>query len=184
MHTQGDAAITDVVTIFDELDKELDFSKSRHRLEHCLMLPKSELLRIKILNLFPIFHMNHLYYYGEALNNDLLGAKRTAEILPIKSALDQHIISTLHADQPMFESKTKQGTLINESERLKISEAIKSLTLNAAYQIHKESKIDSLEKGKYADFVILNENPYLVKPENLHKIRCIQTFINGNKVSH
>ncbi|WP_299161638.1 amidohydrolase [uncultured Tenacibaculum sp.] len=196
IHAQGNAANIEVINAFEELNSQLNFNKSRHRLEHCLLLPETELLKIKKLNLFPSFHINHLLYYGDALNNDILGEKRTSKILPVKSALNQKIISTLHADQPMFESKpfrliqtaierkTKEGIVIGKNEQLNLLEAIESLTINAAYQIHKENKIGSLEKGKYADFIVLDKNPYTVKTENLHKIKCIQTFINGNKTTY
>ncbi|CAM1354292.1 amidohydrolase [Tenacibaculum halocynthiae] len=194
IHTQGNAAITETVNAFEELKSELDYSNSRHRLEHCLMLPNSEILRIKNLQLLPSFHINHLLYYGEALNNDILGKKQTSKILAIKSTLNENIKSTLHADQPMFESnpfrliqtaierKTKEGNIIGINERINLLEAIKTLTINAAFQIHKEDKIGSLEKGKYADFIIVNKNPYTLKTNEIGEIKCIKTFINGNEV--
>lgn len=194
IHTQGNAAITETVNVFDELKSELDYSNSRHRLEHCLMLPNSEILRIKKLQLLPSFHINHLLYYGEALNNDILGKKQTGKILAIKSTLNENIKSTLHADQPMFESnpfrliqtaierKTKEGNIIGINERINLLEAIKALTITAAFQIHKEDKIGSLEKGKYADFIIVNKNPYTLKTNEIGEIKCIKTFINGNEV--
>jgi hypothetical protein len=86
--------------------------------------------------------------------------------------------------QTVVERKTKQGTTINGCERIELTEALKLLTINAAYQIHKENKIGSLEKGKYADFVILDQDPYKVATENLHKIKCIKTYINGNLASY
>ncbi len=196
IHTQGDAAIKEVVKAYEELDSELDFSKSRHRLEHCLLLPVSELENLKRLNLTPSFHVNHLYYYGEALYTDVLGEERTKQLLPVNSAIKNDLIISLHADQPMFESqpfrlmqtaierKTNGGRLIGENERIEIIEAIKALTINAAWQINMENKIGSLEKGKYADFIILDQNPFNVPIEKLHQIKCMEIFINGNQVKY
>lgn len=45
-----------------------------------------------------------------------------------------------------------------------------------------EDKFGSLEEGKYADFIILDENPLEVPIENLHTIRCVETFVSGNRV--
>jgi len=194
IHTQGDAAITEVINAFDELDDQLDFNKSRHRLEHCLMLPTDELTRMDRLNLSPSFHINHLLYYGDALTGDMLGAQRGDAILPLNSTLKKGIISTLHADQPMFESKpfrliqtaverkTKSGKDLGSNEKIELLEAIKALTINAAWQIHMEDKIGSLAKGKYADFIILNQNPFEVATGKLDKIECVETFINGNSM--
>lgn len=193
-HTQGDAAIKEVVTAFEELETTLNYSKSRHRLEHCLMLPSAEIPRIKKLNLSPSFHINHLYYYGDALKSDMLGEARTATILPINSVIQSGITATLHADQPMFESKpfrliqtaverkTKTGVEIGNDEKLELIDAIKALTVHAAWQINMEDKLGSLEEGKYADFLILNKDPFKVATEELHQIECVETFIHGNKV--
>ncbi len=194
IHTQGDAAIKEVVHAFNKLDAELDFSQSRHRLEHCLMLPKTELNSMKKLNLTPSFHINHLYYYGEALHAEMLGEQRTNGILPVHSAIENDIVVSLHADQPMFESKpfrliqtaaerkTDEGKIINANEKIDVMEAIKALTINAAWQINMEDKIGSLEKNKYADFIILDKNPLEVSIEQLENIKCVETFVNGNKI--
>ncbi|MBX2871883.1 MAG: amidohydrolase [Saprospiraceae bacterium] len=195
IHTQGDAAIREVMDVYDELSHNLDFTKSRHRLEHCLLLPTDELSRVKRLNLFPSYHINHIYYYGDALANNLLGEQRSQQILPLKSSMDAGIISTLHADQPMFESKpfrliqtamqrqTKGGKVLGAGEAIDLLNALKSLTINAAIQIHKEDKIGSLKQGKYADFIILDRDPFAVSLGELEQIRCRETYVNGNKVN-
>ena len=148
----------------------------------------------KQLNLTPSFHVKQLYYYGEALFSDILGEERTNKLLPINSAINNDVIISLHSDQPMFESqpfrlmqtaverKTNAGRIIGENEKIELIEAIKALTINAAWQINMENKIGSLEKGKYADFIILNQNPFNIAIEKLHQIKCTEVYINGNKV--
>ena len=56
------------------------------------------------------------------------------------------------------------------------------MTINAAWQIHKEDKIGSLEKGKYADFIIVDKNPLTINTNNLSNIKILNTFVNGNEV--
>lgn len=194
IHTQGDQAIKDVVNTFYRLKNDLDFSSSRHRLEHCLLLPDTTLNKIKELNITPSFHINHLYYYGDVLDTKILGSERTQKILPVNTVIKKGIISSLHADQPMFESnpfkliataikrKTKTGKVIGIKEKIDIITALKALTINAAYQINMEDKIGSLEKGKYADFIILDINPLQTPTDKLDKIKCTATYVNGNKV--
>ncbi|WP_055445256.1 amidohydrolase [Lacinutrix himadriensis] len=192
MHTQGDAAINEVMDAFEELENELDFSTSRHRLEHCLLFPLENMDRMKRLNITPSFHINHLYYYGDALKAGILGEQRAEKILPIHTVQDNNIKYSLHADQPMFESnpfrliqtaverKTISGDTLGKNQSITVMEAIKALTINAAWQINMEDKIGSLEKGKYADFIILNKNPLQTKTSALSEIKCLKTFINGN----
>ena len=38
------------------------------------------------------------------------------------------------------------------------------------------------EKGKYADFIVIDKNPFHIPTTELDKIKILQTFINGNKV--
>ncbi|APZ47373.1 hypothetical protein BW723_14255 [Polaribacter reichenbachii] len=192
IHTQGDAATNEVIDVFEELDKVIDFTKSRHRLEHCLLLQKSNIGRMKKLNITPSFHINHLYYYGDALKNSLLGEERAENILPLGSVKESEIKYSIHADQPMFisnpfrliqtavERKTSSGDVLGNNERVAVLEAIKSLTTYAAWQINMEDKIGSLEKGKYADFIILNKNPLTIQIDKLSTIKCLKTYINGN----
>ena len=194
IHTQGDAAITEVLDAYEELSPELDFSNSRHRLEHCLLMPRSELDRVKLLNLTPSYHINHLYYYGNALNQYVIGEQRSNKMLPLKSTSEKDITFTLHADQPMFpsepfrliqtaiERKTKSEISINEVERIDLLQAIKALTIDAAWQINMEDKIGSLEEGKFADFIVLDRNPFETPIRELEDIRCLKTFVNGNEI--
>ena len=194
IHAQGDAATNEVIDVFEELETELNYSASRHRLEHCLLLQKENVGRIKRLNLTPSFHINHLYYYGDALKASIIGEKRAEEILPIGSVNESGIKFSLHADQPMFESnpfsliqtaverKTLSGDTLGINQRITVTEAIKSMTINAAWQINMEDKIGSLEKGKYADFIILDKNPLNIQTNKLNTIKCLEVYINGNLV--
>lgn len=195
IHAQGDAANSEVLDVYEALASELDYSSSRHRLEHCLLLSLSDLERMKKLNITPSYHVNHLYYYGDALKANLLGAERTENMMPIGSTLNKGIKFSLHADQPMFEShpfrliqtaverKTVTGGAINEQEKIGLTEAIKSMTINAAWQINMEDKIGSLEKGKYADFIIVDKNPYEIPIQDLENIKCLKTYVHGNLVN-
>ncbi|MBT3174006.1 MAG: amidohydrolase [Lentimicrobiaceae bacterium] len=194
-HTQGDAAIKDVINSFEELAAELDFSKSRHRLEHCLLLPKENINQMNRLNLTPSFHINHLYYYGDVLKSSLIGQERANKILPLGSVKKSGMRFSLHADQPMFDShpfkliqtaverKTILDDTLGANENITVIDAIKAMTIDAAWQINMEDKIGSLEKGKYADFIILDKNPLNIQTNEISTIRCLKTYINGNLVN-
>jgi predicted amidohydrolase YtcJ len=63
-----------------------------------------------------------------------------------------------------------------------VEQGLKSLTINAAWQIKMENRIGSIKPGKYADFVILHQNPMLVDPEKIKDINVLQTIVNGNTI--
>ena len=192
IHAQGDSANEEVLDVFEQ--SGLDFSQSRHRLEHSVLLTSENMTKLKELNMLPNFHINHLLYYGEALKSDLLGEERTEQILAINSAKKADLKFAMHADQPMFESKpfrliqtaverkTTAGNVIGAEQRISVLDAIKSMTIDAAYLINMEDKIGSLKEGKYADFIILEQNPFQVSADQLENIKVLKTFVNGNEV--
>jgi len=192
IHAQGDQANEEVLQIFE--DTGLDFSESRHRLEHCVLLSASSMDTLKRLNIFPNFHINHLLYYGDALKDDLLGEERAEQILAIGSAQRAGLKFAMHADQPMFESKplrliqtaverkTSSGEVISEEQRITVMDALKAMTINGAYSINMEDRIGSVKEGKYADFIIMDKNPLKVPTADIEKIKILETYINGNPV--
>ena len=194
IHTQGDIANRKVLEAFKKASKNVDISSRRHRIEHCVLLSETSLNTIKELGITPSFHINHLYYYGHALQQDILGNERAQKILPIGAAQANKIIYSMHADQPMFKSKpfrliqtaverqTKEGDTLGYKQRISVLDGIKAMTINAAWQINMENKIGSLKKGKYADFIILDKNPLTIPIKKLQDIQILQTFVNGNKV--
>jgi hypothetical protein len=59
---------------------------------------------------------------------------------------------------------------------------IRAYTINAAYQLHQEKKIGSLEVGKKADLIVLDRNPFETNTKGLHAIKVRKTVINGKIV--
>ena len=69
-----------------------------------------------------------------------------------------------------------------ESERLDIDTLIRGFTIDAAYQLHMEDEIGSLEVGKKADLVVLNRNLFETDPYEIHKVEAMITLMNGRVV--
>lgn len=194
IHTQGDQAIKEVLAAYENLSEEFDFSSARNRLEHCLLATTASIHQMKKLGITPSYHINHLLYYGDVLETEMLSSSRVNRMLPLKSTLDAGVKFTLHADQPMFDShpfrliqtaverKTTANNTIGAHERIPLLAALKSMTIHAAWQIHKEDKIGSLEKGKLADFIVVDANPFDVAVEKIGDIQVLQTFVHGNEV--
>jgi predicted amidohydrolase YtcJ len=193
IHAQGDAAIDEVLKAYDAADKEVDVTKTRNRIEHCLMLTEPQIEKMKELGMTPSFHINHLYYYGEALESSIIG-NRAHHILPIATAIKKGLVVSLHADQPMFKSKpfrliqtaverkTIEGDTLGYPQHISLIEGLKAMTINAAWQIHMEDKIGSLEKGKLADFIIVDRDPFQIPISQLEEIQVLKTFVSGNEI--
>jgi len=101
---------------------------------------------------------------------------------------------TIHHDAPVtppdlitavyaaVNRKTRSGMILGPNEKIPSIEALKAITINGAYQLQEENRKGSIKAGKIADFVILDQNPLRVNPENLRKIRVLETIKEGNSV--
>ena len=68
-------------------------------------------------------------------------------------------------------------------EIISIYDALKAITINAAWQVSEEESIGSIKIGKSADLVLLSENPLKSKDFDLKNINVISTWIEGEKVN-
>ena len=69
-----------------------------------------------------------------------------------------------------------------ESERLSVESLVRGFTIDAAYQIRMEDKIGSIEVGKLADIVVLDQNIFDVDPYTIHKTNVVMTVLNGEVI--
>ena len=77
---------------------------------------------------------------------------------------------------------SKKGVVLGADERIDNWQALKALTLDAAWQIFEEKTKGSLEVGKLADMVILDADPLTAKPEALLDIAVLETLKEGKTV--
>ncbi|MEG1050341.1 MAG: amidohydrolase family protein, partial [Oscillospiraceae bacterium] len=75
--------------------------------------------------------------------------------------------------------KTKLGVQLNENEKISPLEALKAVTINAAYQYFEEKEKGSIKQGKNADFVILDTNPLKCGVDKLKDIKVLETIKAG-----
>ncbi len=194
IHCQGDRAIDEAMKAFENVHKQKPLNTYRHRLEHCMLLDTAWMGSMRRMNITPSFHINHVLYYGDFLKSDILGDERAEKVFPIHSFSKQNVPFSLHSDQPQYEAdplslastavnrQTEAGSKINAKEGISVWEALKSVTINVAWQLHMEDKLGSIEKGKYADLVILNKNPLKIAPEQLSSIQVLETIVAGNTI--
>ena len=76
--------------------------------------------------------------------------------------------------------RTMKGAVIGPEQRVGIDEALKAVTIDAAHQLQMEDRIGSIAPGKYADFVILSQDPTACDPERLLEIKLLGTVIDAD----
>ena len=188
IHTHGDRGIRDVLDVYEEVLTASPREDHRHRIEHCGLFPIDEMERAARLGITPSWHIKYIYYYGQALRDEIIGPDRAGVFMPMAAAYKAGIRSSLHNDSPMFPAdpiklmqtavtrKTRGGEIIGKDQAISISEAIKAVTIDAAYQLFLDDKVGSLETGKLADLVVLSENPEKMDPNRLHEIEITPTL--------
>jgi predicted amidohydrolase YtcJ len=63
------------------------------------------------------------------------------------------------------------------------TEALKAMTIWAAYANFEEAEKGSIEKGKFADFVILENDIMKIEPSKVRETKVLSTYIDGVKVN-
>ncbi len=189
-HCNGDAAAEQYLKVYEKLKCDKDI---RPVMIHAQMLRADQLPRLKKVGMIPSFFVAHVYHWGDTHIKNL-GLERASQISLAKSALENKILFTFHQDSPVIEPnmletiwcavnrKTKNGVILGENQRISPIDALKAVTINAAYQYFEEDIKGSIETGKQADFVILNENPIEVEPDKIKDIIVLETIKNGEVI--
>ncbi|HJI11236.1 MAG TPA: amidohydrolase [Adlercreutzia equolifaciens] len=192
VHSQGDRSNRELIDLFERLLTEFPREDHRHRIEHCAFMRPEDVQRCADLGITLSYHINHLYYYGEALNELVIGEERMNDkFMRCRDALDAGIRISLHSDDPMYFADplllastaatrtSKKGNLITGGQAISLDEALRAITVDAAWQMGREDELGSIEPGKLADFTVLSENPYDVDIDDLKNINVVTTYLSG-----
>jgi hypothetical protein len=78
--------------------------------------------------------------------------------------------------------ETRSGHVLGPDQRVTPMEALRAITLSAAYQYFEEDVKGSIAPGKRADLVILDANPLTVEPDAIKDIAILETFARGRSL--
>jgi predicted amidohydrolase YtcJ len=188
VHSNGDREIDMVLNAFKKVYAAGNPLNIHHRIEHCSVINESIILRIKKLGVIPVLH-NYINELGDLL--DPYGEDRLNNMFATKSFLAAGILPALHSDAPVssYDPRTRwESTVIRTTSKGKVlgpkqcvdaEDALIMYTKGGANATGELAKKGTLEKGKFADFVIINENPLTIKPDQIHSIHINQTWVNG-----
>jgi predicted amidohydrolase YtcJ len=197
MHGNGDAAIDSILdAVHAAAEANIDVKALRCRIEHCSILHDEQIARIRELGIGPSFLINHVHYWGQTMRDNVFGPEKVRLLDRCASVEAAGIKWTMHTDAPVSPLGTLQKiraavardmwkepeTILAPNERVSVEAAIRAVTINAAWQCHSEHEIGSLEPGKLADFVILEEDPRNIEPTLISDIAVSETWMNGTRV--
>lgn len=191
IHGNGDASIDDILTAIELAQQKHPREDARHIIVHAQMSREDQLDKMKALGVTPTFFVAHTYYWGDRHRDIFMGPERAARMSPTASALAKDIPFTIHLDTPVVPMNpmllvwtavnrlSSSGAVIGADQRISVEQALRAVTIDAAWQIHQEKDRGSIEAGKLADLVVLANDPRQ-QPETLRDISVLRTVVGGS----
>lgn len=194
-HANGDAAIDAVLVAHEQAVAGSGTSGKQRRtvVIHSQFVRNDQLRSYLEHGLIPSFYTEHTFFFGQAHVANR-GLAQAAFISPMHSAIAMGLEPTNHTDfsvAPIDQMlviwsavtrRMRNGEVLGPEERISPLQAIKAITLNAAYQYFEEADKGSIEPGKLADLVILDANPLQVPADAIKDIKVVETIKAGKRI--
>ena len=192
VHAQGDKAIEMYLNCVERALKEAPRKNHRHRIEHAGISTPDLQERMKQLEVIPIPNPPFPYEYGEIYVHNY--GERVNYMYAARDYIDKGIVAAGSSDAPVTDynpllgihtavnRKSQFGVEIGTNQSISVLEAIKLYTWNGAYASFEEDIKGSLEVGKLADLVILNDSILKAEPDRIKDLKVETTIIDGEIV--
>ena len=190
-HTNGDEATELVLDTLEAALKKHPSNDHRFTLQHCQLANAAQFRRMKNLgmcvNLFP----NHHFYWGDEHYRLTVGPERAERMNACATALATGVPLAIHSDAPVtplgplftawcaVNRQTASGRILGEHERIGVADALRTITLGAAYTLKLDGEVGSIEVGKRADFAVLEDDPTTIGGTHLKDVRIWGTVQGG-----
>jgi predicted amidohydrolase YtcJ len=193
IHGNGDESIEDILDAFEAAQQAHPVPDPRMILIHSQMAREDQVARMKDLGVTPSFFTAHTYYWGDRHRDIFMGPERAAVMSPSKWAQDYGLRFSSHLDTPVtpmlplqavwsqVHRLTYGGDVLGPQQRTSVMDALRAVTIDAAWQVFQEGNRGSLEPGKYADLVVLSGSP-LDDPMAMRDLQVERTVVGGATV--
>jgi predicted amidohydrolase YtcJ len=204
LHAIGDGAVR---LALDSLEAARDIngrSGLRHTLAHLDLTHAADIPRFQQLGVIACFQPTW-FHVGPVQRQEMvhcLGEERAASFYQMKSFLKAGAVVSCGSDYPaeasgflsyrpldgieMGHTRRALGDTLGEcyrpEERVSLADMIDSYTIRAAFQLHQENEVGSIEVGKLADLIVLNHNLFTMAPHEIHRARVVLTLLEGREV--
>jgi predicted amidohydrolase YtcJ len=196
VHAIGDAGNRQIL---DTFAKEIPANRGqalRHRIEHAQVVTPGDIPRFKSIGIIPSMQPTHATS-DKNMAEQRVGPERIKGAYAWRTFLAQGSRIACGSDFPVeapnpffgiHAAVTRQDAGGNPiagwypEQEMSLKEAFRCFTLDAAYAGHQEKTLGSLEAGKYADFIVIDQDMFRISPYDIHKIGVLETWVGGQRV--
>ena len=190
-HTNGDQATQLVLEKMAPALQAHPNPDHRFTLQHCQLADAAQFRQAAKLGMCANLFANHHFYWGDEHYTLTVGPERATRMNATRTALDAGVPLAIHSDAPVtplgplftawaaVNRITASGRVQGEHECITVDEALYAITMGAAYTLHMDGEIGSIETGKKADFAVLEDDPTRVDPKALKDIAVWGTVQGG-----
>ncbi|MBE9390914.1 amidohydrolase [Fervidicoccus fontis] len=192
VHGIGDRAIDMIISAYEKLG---NLKEKRHRIEHASILRPDQLEKIAELGI--AISLQPRFVISDWWIKNRVGEERIRLAYPFKSMIKKGIKLGFSTDSPVESlnpwetvySSITRGKYENlpiyeftKDERINLEESLYFYTEGSAYILFEESSLGSLEEGKYADFIVVNRDPFELDEREIRDVKIEETYLSGIRV--
>jgi predicted amidohydrolase YtcJ len=194
-HAIGDRANRLALDQFADSFKGVGGKSLRNRVEHAQVINVDDIPRFKTLNIIPAMQPTHATS-DMNMAEDRVGADRLKGAYAWQTFLKQGSPVAFGSDFPVELSNpffglhaavTRQDRNNSPnkgwipSEAVTVIQAFRGFTLDAAYAAHQEKILGGLTEGKWADFILIDQDIFAISPQDIWKTQVLETWIAGER---
>jgi predicted amidohydrolase YtcJ len=198
-HAIGDAATRQALDAIEAARSANGDLGHRHHISHLELIDPADIPRFRELGV--VANFQPLWAYADEYITDLtipfIGPNRSKWLYPIGSVYRSGAVVAFGSDwsvssaNPFEEIETavtRMGALGDTNvpfipeQRIDLPEAIAAFTINAAFVNRLEKQTGSIEVGKLADLIVLDQNPFAIPPEKISDTQALVTLFEGEAV--
>ena len=181
-HAIGDEAVRAVLTGYAKLK---DTEKMRHRIEHASVLNPHLIRWISRLKL--IVSVQPSFIRSDTWIESRLGSRRSRHANALRTLKQMRVMTVGGSDCPIEPLSPLLGisAAVDRAgnQSLTVNDALSLYTCNAAYASSEEHTKGSIEPGKFADLVVVNNDPSKIPTPDIRRIHVLMTIVGG-KIAH
>ena len=191
IHVNGDLGLEVVLDMLERRMRENPRANHRTVIVHFATSTEEQVARIARLGAIVSANPYYPVGFADKFGQVGLGPQRADVMVRSASVLKRHIPLSFHSDLPIGPSAplhfvwcavnriTPSGRVAGPEQRIGIQDALRAITIEAAYSWQKENELGSIAPGKIANFTVLDQDPLTVEPLKLNDIPIWGTVFEG-----